>query len=103
MEKKIIIENLLAKYPIDEADCCILSHYSEIKKILNIFDNNNLIKFCYFNRKRIYLILYEESKEITFDKPNRLSYLIYFILLIKYNFEIVDYDYNFKLINDLNN
>ena len=103
MDKITIVNNLFSKknqFEFSDSNC-ILSKYCEIENILNILDINQITKFCYFNRKGIHLILYNEQKEIVINKPNGLSYFFYLSLLINEEKEIVNYSYSYDLINEL--
>ena len=103
MDKIIIIKNLIFKFPTDNINNHIfLSKYSEIEKILNTLDSN-LTKFCYFYRKCIHQILYDEEEVIIIDKPSELPYFFYLSLLINDNINLVNYSYKFHVINELNN
>jgi hypothetical protein len=103
MDKITIVNNLFSKKnQFESSDSyCILSKYSEIENILNILDINQITKFCYFNRKGIHSILYNEQEVIVINKPNGLSYFFYLSLLINEEKVIVNYSYSYDLINDL--
>ncbi len=103
MDKIITIKNLLFANPIDNTEnYFIVLKYSEIENILNTLDINEITKFCYFYRKCIHKILYEEEEMIIIDKSSGLSYFFYLSLLINDNTDIVNYSYQYNLINDLN-
>ena len=81
---------------------CIISNYSEIENLLKISGiSKQITKFFYFNRKDIHLILYNEDKIIATDKPNGLSYFFYLSLLLNEELDLINYFYNYYLINDL--
>ena len=103
MDKIIIIKNLIFKFPTDNIiNYIFISKFSEIEKILNTLDGN-LTKFCYFYRKCVHQILYDEEEVIIIDKPGELSYFFYLSLLIRDNINLVNYSYKFHLINELYN
>ena len=79
---------------IDEVNYCI-------KK-----NNPELMSFLYFNRIKIHKILYDSDKIISISTNminNKLSNYFYLSLLIKDNPDILNYEYSFDLIKEINN
>ena len=102
-----IIDN--EKNKIDEKDnvnpiFMLLSNFEEIENILKI-DNLNYLKFFYFNKIKTHEILYDKEKLITINDKNVNSkfYLYFYLsLLIEENNNVVDYQYSFDIIKNIN-
>jgi len=79
----------------------ILSKYEEIKNIIKE-NKPETLKFLYFNRKNIEQILYdsEEIIRINSNMIKCISNCFYLTLLI--NQEIINYDYSFSFIKEIN-
>ena len=80
----------------------------DIKDIYYIikYNKSDIIQFLYLSRKSVHKILYENDEILEINSPilrNKLSNYFFLSLLIKFNTEIVDYEYSIALINDLNN
>ena len=96
----------------------VLRNYSQIKNPLEL-SNIYLIKYYYFSRKKIHIILYDEEEVINIkfkdEKRTNLSLLqadlniknlsqyFYFNLLIEDNINIINYTYSFDFIIEINN
>ena len=86
----------------------LLSNFSDIK---TTYKNKNkedkyLMKFFYYNKRKIQEILYEEEETIEIDNniiDNKLSDYFYLTLLIEDNKDIVNYAYSLDLINNISN
>ena len=83
----------------------LLSNMKEIKSIISI-DEPNLLLFLYFNKDKIENILYDIEKNIIIkDKSNKKTniYLYFYLsLLTEDNINIINYEYSFNLIRNLN-
>ena len=80
----------------------------DIKEIYYIikYNKSDIIQFLYLSRKSVHKLLYENDEILEINSPilrNKLSNYFFLSLLIKFNTEIVDYEYSIALINDLNN
>ena len=84
----------------------MISDYQELIKILeevNTFPEENLFKFLYSFEKNINQILYDYDETIKIDNiklKNEFDEFYYFDLLIMDEEEIVNYEFNFDLINN---
>ena len=79
--------------------------YSELTEIIKC-KKKELIYFLYSNRSVIANILYEEDKVINIDYNEKYSNFFnyfYLCLLIKEDISIVNYEYSFDFIKDINN
>ena len=102
LEKLIeyLVEHLM---PIDKID--LIKNYSEIEMIQNIRTQKKY-NFIYHNRKNIHKILYDVENfiKIQSNKAEENFYKLFFlILLIKDNSDMVNYIYDFKYIENVNN
>jgi hypothetical protein len=82
----------------------LLFDYSDIENILEIKDNQ-ITKYLYFNRSTVSKILYESNNNIHFkyDEENiTLFFYFYLILLIKDNHDILNYTFELKYIERMN-
>ena len=82
----------------------LLSNFEEIQNILKI-DNLNYLKFFYFNKIKTHEILYDKEKLITINDKNVNSkfYLYFYLsLLIEENNNVVNYQYSYDLIKNIN-
>ena len=82
-----------------------ISNYNDIKEILK-FENLEVIKYLYFNRKNIHNILYyeQESIEIECNKNNiKLPYIFYLYLLIEEDRNMINYLYSIDYIRNIYN
>ena len=77
---------------------------SSLEEKKNKFDDYSFIKYCYYFRQFVHEILYREEKVI-FIKNNKYEFSYYFYLakLIESKKNIINYSYDFDLINDLHN
>lgn len=84
---------------------------NETEKVINdlekkkyIFkDNDNYIKYCYFFKEIVYEILYQKEKYIPINnKIVQFNFYFYLTRLIECKATIVNFEYNFDFINDLN-
>ena len=84
----------------------MISDYQELIKILeevNSFPKENIFKFLYSYEKNINQILYDYDETIKVDNfklKNEFDEYYYFDLLIMDEEEIVNYEFNFDLINN---
>ena len=82
----------------------LLFNYSDIENILEKKDNQ-ITKYLYFNRSTVSKILYKSNNNIHFkyDEENiTLSFYFYLILLIKDNHDILNYTFELKYIERMN-
>ena len=80
----------------------IIGNYGQLEKVLDILREDLLSRFCYTYRSDINNILYEFEKIINIkNNEYNNSFFFYLVLSIKNNPDIVNYEYNFDLINDL--
>ena len=107
--KPIMFEKLI-EYLIDhlisiDDKIGLIKNYSEIEMIQKI-KTSKKFNFIYHKRENVHTVLYEEEKFIKI-KSNKseedLYKLFLLILLIKDNSEIVNYIYDFKYIENVNN
>ena len=79
----------------------LLSNFTEINKDLFI-DKNKGLKFLYFKRIKINIILYDEEKMINinsnFIDNNKIANYFYLSLLIRDNLDIINYNFLIDLI-----
>ena len=102
-------ETIKEPFEISEKDPIfqLLSKFSEITFILEQDVKNlnlNLMKFLYFNKKKIHEILYEEQEIIKIENniiDNKLSDYFYLTLLIEDNKDTVNYEYSLDFINNI--
>ena len=84
----------------------LLSECSEEEKTEIIaIEMPNIVNFYYLFQQKIDKILYDKDDTINFDSRNfktSLSNYFYLVLLIESNYEIINYTYNFQLIDNLN-
>ena len=82
----------------------LLSNFEEIQNILKI-DNLDYLKFFYFNKIKTHEILYDCEELITInDKDVNSKFYLYFYLslLIEENNNVVNYQYSYDLIKNIN-
>ena len=79
--------------------------YNEIKKLQESQKQSDFLKILNFNKKKVNSILYEKDKIINIDdkKIEKIFPYIYLCILIEDNIHILNYIYDFELINKLNN
>ena len=98
--------NLNNNFPFNEL---LLNCSDEEKdKIINLnIEAPNIFRFLYFNMKTIHKILYDNNKVIKIDKTNFDEKFINYFNLTKLiedeEDEIVNYEYEIDIIEDLNN
>ena len=83
----------------------LLKAFSDDEQSINL-DSENDLKLLYFNKKRIYSILYDSDKTISLisnDSITNLSNLFYLELLIKYNSNTNNLSYSMDLICKIDN
>jgi len=98
-----ILENDEEKYvknPLTE----LIQNYDDIKEILNN-DNINRLEYLYINKQKINEILYKEEKNIYIETNmiNNFSDYYYLYALINDQPYIINYTYDFELIQKLYN
>ena len=74
--------------------------------IITILNKKDFTKYLYFNASVIHNILYEKEEIIKIDSQlfNQNFFLYFFlILLLQYEKEIIDYQFSFDLIKEINN
>ena len=79
----------------------LLSKFDEITNILNT-DDQDILKFLFFNRIKAHEILYKNEEIISIKDKKEFNYFIYLSLLIEENVNVVNYIYSFELIKNLN-
>ena len=82
----------------------LLSKFSEIEDIMK-GDNKELLKFFYFNRKKINEFIYKEEEIIEINSEiikNKYIDYFYLALLIEDNINILNYEYNLDFIKEIN-
>ena len=82
----------------------LITNYSDIDSILKNNDTQ-ILKFLYNNESKIHEILLESDNNISLNNlniGNNLENYFYLNLLIRINFEIINYLYSFELILKLN-
>jgi len=82
----------------------LIKEYSEIDK----FENEILSKkmeFFYLNRKNVLFILYEKDQNINIKSNDEYHFsdLFYLILLIEENINIVNFEYSFDFVENIEN
>ena len=82
----------------------LIKEYSEIDK----FENEILSKkmeFFYLNRKKVLFILYEKDQNINIKSNDEYHFsdLFYLILLIEENINIVNFEYSFDFVENIEN
>ena len=109
MTKKLIFEKILKElFEIGrEQNNQNISLVDTFDDIRNNFPSENvkLLKFFYFNRKKILKILYDEGKNITIDNnmtKDNLSNLLYLLLLIESDKDLVNFEFSLDFINNIN-
>ena len=83
----------------------LISNFNDINAILKIEDKQRLLEFFNINKAIIHNILYNENEIINIEpneKMKHLSCYIYLNLLINDNCEIINYNYPFCYINEIN-
>ena len=77
---------------------------NDLEKKKYIFkDNDNYIKYCYFFKEIVYEILYQKEKNIPINnKIVQFNFYFYLTRLIECKATIINFEYNFDFINDLN-
>ena len=102
--KKIL--DFLLKSPIVKTDKNgLLSKYSEIEKLLEL-KTSRKYEFFYLNKVSIHQILFDEEKIIKIQsntQEKNLYNLFYIILLIKHKPYLINYIYEYKFIENVNN
>ena len=101
---EILIKYLIDHLSIDD-NIRLIKNYSEIEIILNI-KTPKKYNFIYHHRKNIHKILYDEEKliKIKNNKSEDYLYELFFLtLLIKDNSENINYIYDLKYIESVNN
>ena len=98
-----ILENDEEKYmknPLAE----LIQNYDDIKEILNN-DNINRLEYIYINKQKVHKILYEEEKYIYIETNmiNNFSDYYYLYALINDQPYLINYTYDFELIQKLYN
>ena len=82
--------------------CRLLTDFSEIEAIVK---TNKFIRFLFFNKDKVHIILYNEDKIIQISndfKENDLAGNYYLCALIEDNFDIINYNFTFNYIKTLN-
>jgi len=78
-------------------------NYEKIKKLQESKEQSDFLKILNFHKKKIHSILYEEDKTIKIDdiKIEKIYPYINLCSLIEDNLNIVNYEYEFELINKI--
>lgn len=82
----------------------LLSNIQEIESILNLNENDS-IRFLYFNRIKSHSILYDNEEVINIKLINgndKLDFYIYLCFLIEENLSVVNYIYSINVIKKIN-
>lgn len=82
----------------------LLSNLQEIESILNLNENDS-IRFLYFNRIKSHSILYDNEEVINIKLINdndKLDFYIYLCFLIEENLSVVNYIYSINVIKKIN-
>ena len=103
MNNKNNLQKLILFKHLDKA-IFLIKNYSELKEFLSLFKDNDFTKVCYIYRKKIHTIIYDEEENILIEfKEYKLANYFYLTLLIEENRDIVNYSYDFSLIQIINN
>ena len=110
IKDKKYLENLLLKYqiPSEIEDPHLIKSYSELIDLLNYIPKESHLKFLYSNRNNIKKILYDEDKILKLNKDvinndNYIHNYFYLYEIIGDDYiDIINYGYDFDLINILN-
>ena len=81
----------------------LITNYKELLSLLN--DNNeNIMKFIYFNKRNIHKILYIFEEKINVRNKEKIlfSELFYLISLIRDDLELINYSYSINFIYETN-
>ena len=116
MDKNIIqLNKIKLSYDFTKKESLEINTKDPLYKLLSNIDevnycieekNPELMSFLYFNRIKIHDILYQSEKIISISTNminNKLSNYVYLSLLIKDNPDILNYEYSFDLIKEINN
>ena len=80
--------------------------YEEINKLQETQEQSDFLKILNFNKKKIHSLLLEENEIININdkkfESEKIFPYIYLCILIEDNLEVVNYEYDFELINKLN-
>ena len=80
--------------------------YEEINKLQETQEQSDFLKILNFNKKKIHSLLLEENTIININdkkfESEKIFPYIYLCILIEDNLEVVNYEYDFELINKLN-
>ena len=82
----------------------LLSNLQEIESILNLNENDS-IRFLYFNRIKSHSILYDNEEVINIkliNENDKLDFYIYLCFLIEENLSVVNYIYSINVIKKIN-
>ena len=80
----------------------LISTYSELIEILNTIENKT--KFFYLDKEAIYEIMYQEEEVIPIESMKYdYSFIYYLSLLIKENKEMVNFNFRFDFIKEIDN
>ena len=108
MESKIKY-NLIKGSPLERSDLFNKNlgenfSYKDIMKLQESEEQSDFLKNLNFHKKKIHSILYDEDKSIKINdiKNGEIISYIYLCFLLEDNSNIVNYEYDFELINKLN-
>ena len=101
-EKLNILKIIFHKIAGENNIFSLINNFTEIKNLLEEKDPE-ILKFLYYVRENINNVLYSEDKVINIDKNkcNGFGDWFYLSLLVNYNANIINYTYNFDLIEKL--
>ena len=106
IKRKSLILIILQTYKTDYPVYKIIKSYEEILELMqDIKDNNEILYFFYLWRKDIDDILYEQEKIIPIKFlpiDNQFAYYFYLSLNISEDMTLINYTYDIKLIENLN-
>ena len=83
----------------------LLNNYTELQQALKLINQDEISKFCYFQKNLINDILYYEEKIINIynnNNKNNFSFYFYLVLLIEDNVDIINYSYDYNFFNEIN-
>ena len=109
VKDKKYLEKILIKspFPSDAEKLYLINNYSELVDLLNYIPKESHLQFLYHNRNNIKKILYDEDEILEIDKEtiNNNNYIhdyFYLYEIIDDTIEIINYKYDFDLVNKLN-
>ena len=101
---KIDFEKILVSNDIFEREKhFLIKDYSDLQSVIKALTEEEKIKFCYLYKKRTHQILYDSQETISIKKMKyNLKSYFYLSSIIEDNINIINYSYDFDLINEIN-